>query len=110
MRLASGIAPIRQYLDAGVRVGLGVDGSASNDSSNMAYEVTLAMKLSRLKMGLRPQEGPESILSVSDPLRAAEWLTARETLEMATRGGAEVLVRADIGHGTSNRRTQRIRS
>ncbi len=98
MRLASGAAPIRKYLDAGVKVGLGVDGSASNDSSSMTYEVTLAMKLARLKMGLRPPEGPETILSASDPLRASEWVTARDTLEMATRGGAAVLGRDDIGH------------
>jgi 8-oxoguanine deaminase len=97
MRLASGIAPIKQYLAAGVKVGLGVDGSASNDGSNLLVEVREAMLLARLKMGLRPPEGPETVLSTSDPLRAREWMTAREALEIATRGGAAVLGRSDIG-------------
>jgi cytosine/adenosine deaminase-related metal-dependent hydrolase len=97
MRLASGIAPVRKYLDAGVKTGLGVDGAASNDGSNMLVEVREAMLLARLKMGLRPPEGPETLLSTSDPLRASEWMTARESLEIATRGGAEVLGRSDIG-------------
>ena len=98
MRLASGIAPVKKYRDAGVRVGIGVDGSASNDCNHMLGEVRLAMLLARLKMGLLPAEGPQTVLSTSDPLRAAEWMTAREALEIATRGGAEVLMRADIGH------------
>jgi 8-oxoguanine deaminase len=97
MRLASGIAPVRKYLTAGVKVGLGVDGSASNDCSNLLLEVREALLLARLKMGLRPPEGPETVLSTSDPLRASEWMTARETLEMGTRGGAAVLGRDDIG-------------
>jgi cytosine/adenosine deaminase-related metal-dependent hydrolase len=97
MRLASGIAPVKKYLGAGVKVGLGVDGSASNDGSNLLLEVRQAMLLARLKMGLRPPEGPETVLSTSDPLRAKEWMTAREALEIATRGGAAVLGRSDIG-------------
>jgi cytosine/adenosine deaminase-related metal-dependent hydrolase len=97
MRLASGIAPVKKYLAAGVKTGLGVDGSASNDGSNLLVEVREAMLLARLKMGLRPPEGPESLLSTSDPLRANEWMTARESLEIATRGGAAVLGRSDIG-------------
>jgi 8-oxoguanine deaminase len=98
MRLASGIAPVQQYRDAGVKVGLGVDGSASNDSSNMLLEVRQAMLLARLKIGLLPPEGPRTVLSTSDPLRQGEWTTARDALEIATRGGAEVLGRSDIGH------------
>ncbi len=98
MRLASGIAPVKAYRDAGAKVGLGVDGSASNDSSNMMAEVRQAMLLARLKIGLRPPEGPMTILSTSDPLRRDEWVTARDVLEIATRGGAEVLGRNDIGH------------
>jgi 8-oxoguanine deaminase len=98
MRLASGIAPVKKYLDAGVKVGIGVDGSASNDSSNMLAEVRQAMLLARLRMGLLPPEGPQSVLSTSDPLRAAEWMTARQALELATRGGASVLGRDDVGH------------
>jgi len=97
MRLASGIAPVKKYLDAGVKTGLGVDGSASNDGSNLLVEVREAMLLARLKMGLLPPEGPQTVLSTSDPLRASEWMTARQALEMATLGGAAVLGRLDIG-------------
>lgn len=97
MRLASGIAPVKKYLDAGVKTGLGVDGSASNDGSNLLLETRLALLLARLKMGLLPPEGPRTVLSTSDPLRAAEWMTARQALEMATLGGAAVLGRSDIG-------------
>ena len=97
MRLASGIAPVKKYRRHGVKVGLGVDGSASNDSSNMLIEVREAMLLARLKMGLWPPEGPMSVLSTSHPLRDKEWMTAREVLEIATLGGAQVLGRSDIG-------------
>jgi cytosine/adenosine deaminase-related metal-dependent hydrolase len=99
MRLGSGIAPIKKYLAAGVKVGLGVDGSASNDSSNMMLEVRTAFLLARVKMGLLPPEGPSKYmnLSQSHPKRAAEWMTAREVLELATLGGARVLGRSDIG-------------
>jgi len=97
MRLASGIAPTKKYLDTGVRTGLGVDGSASNDCSNMLLEARMALLLGRLKIGLLPPEGPQTVLSTSDPLRADEWLTARQVLEMATLGGAAVLGRSDIG-------------
>jgi len=89
MRLASGIAPVRDYLAAGVKVGLGVDGSASNDSSHMLAEVRQAMLLSRLR------EGITGFSLTNDPTR--KLMTARETLLLATRGGAEVLGRADIG-------------
>ena len=82
---------------AGVRTGLGVDGSASNDGSNLLLEVREAMLLARLKIGLLPPEGPKTVLSTSDPLRAGEWMTARDVLEMATIGGASVLGRSDIG-------------
>lgn len=86
MRLASGIAPVRRYLDAGVRVGLGVDGSASNDSSHMLAEARQALLLSRLGISARPDvHGPGPLLS------------ARQALEMATRGGAAVLGRDDLG-------------
>jgi 8-oxoguanine deaminase len=97
MRLASGIAPVKKYRDAGVRTGLGVDGSASNDDNNLLLEVRQAMLLARLKIGLLPPEGPQTVLSTSDPLRAAEWMTAREALEIGTIGGAAVLNRTDIG-------------
>jgi cytosine/adenosine deaminase-related metal-dependent hydrolase len=97
MRLASGIAPVKKYLAAGVRVGLGVDGSASNDASNILLEARQAMLLARLQIGLLPPEGPQTLLSTSDPLRRDEWMTAREALEIATRGGAAVLGRSDIG-------------
>ncbi len=88
MRLASGIAPIRRYMLAGVKVGLGVDGSASNDSSNMLAEVRQAMLLARLELGLR---------TAGRPIAESEWMAARQVLELATVGGAEVLGRSDIG-------------
>ncbi len=82
MRLASGVAPLREYLDAGVRVGLGVDGSASNDGSNLLGEARQALLAARVRTAL---EGGGSLLS------------ARTVLEIATRGGAAVLGRDDIG-------------
>jgi 8-oxoguanine deaminase len=88
MRLASGIAPLRQYLQAGVKVGLGVDGSASNDGSHMLAEVRQAMLLARLKSGLD---------GASLSSTGGEILTARQALEIATLGGASVLGRKDIG-------------
>lgn len=86
MRLASGIAPVRRYLAAGVRVGLGVDGSASNDSSHMLAEARQAMLLARLGGAVGPEPDGGSAL-----------LSARQTLELATRGGAAVLGRKDLG-------------
>ncbi|MBI4730945.1 MAG: 8-oxoguanine deaminase [Chloroflexi bacterium] len=89
MRLASGIAPIKEYLAAGVKVGLGVDGSASNDGSHMLAEARQAMLLSRLR------EGITGFSLSNDPSRSL--MTAREALRLATRGGAAVLGRSDIG-------------
>jgi cytosine/adenosine deaminase-related metal-dependent hydrolase len=78
MRLASGIAPIGQMRKAGVAVGLGVDGSASNDGAHMMGEARQAMLLARVGFG------PAA-------------MTAREALEIATLGGAKVLNRGDVG-------------
>jgi cytosine/adenosine deaminase-related metal-dependent hydrolase len=78
-RLGSGIAPVRRMLDAGVGVGLGVDGSASNDTSNMLAEARQALLAHRA--GTEPER----------------WITAEEALWMATRGGARCLGRDDIG-------------
>jgi len=89
MRLASGIAPIREYRKAGVNVGLGVDGSASNDGSHLLAEVRQAMLLSRVK------EGITGFSLSADPDRTL--MTARDALYLGTRGGAAVLGRADIG-------------
>jgi cytosine/adenosine deaminase-related metal-dependent hydrolase len=77
-RLGSGIAPARELLDGGVRVGLAVDGSASNDSGNMLAEVRQALLMTRARLG------PAA-------------MTAREALRLATRGGAACLGRDDIG-------------
>jgi cytosine/adenosine deaminase-related metal-dependent hydrolase len=89
MRLASGIAPVKQYRAAGVNVGLGVDGAASNDGSHLLGEVRNAMLLSRVKDGITGYS-----LS-NDPNR--KLMTAREALYLGTRGGAAVLGRKDIG-------------
>jgi 8-oxoguanine deaminase len=97
MRLASGIAPVKAYVDAGVKVGIGLDGSASNDGNHMLNEVRQAMLLARLKIGLLPPTGPQTLLSTSHPLRRKEWMTARQALEIATLGGAAVLGRDDVG-------------
>jgi 8-oxoguanine deaminase len=86
MRLASGIAPILRYLTRGVDVGLGVDGSASNDSSHMLAEARQALLLSRMGSAVTQEIEEHRGL-----------LTARQTLEMATLGGAKVLGRSDIG-------------
>ena len=83
MRLASGMAPVGRYLEAGVPVGLGVDGSASNDSSHMLGEARQAMLLNRLAVSPGIGEGP--------------LLSARTALQLATVGGARVLGRDDIG-------------
>lgn len=88
MRLASGIAPLREFMKAGVKVGLGMDGSASNDGSHLLAEARQAMLLARLRAGL---EGA-SLSSTG-----GEILTARQALELATLGGAAVLGRKDIG-------------
>ncbi len=89
MRLASGIAPVRRMLDAGVPVGLGVDGSASNDGAQLLAEARQAMLLARVVRALEPfgcDHGPAE-------------MTARDVLALATRGGARLLGRShDIGH------------
>jgi cytosine/adenosine deaminase-related metal-dependent hydrolase len=77
-RLGSGIAPVRAMRDAGVKLGLGVDGSASNDAGNLVAEARMALLLQRVARG-------------------ADAMSAREVLEIATLGGAQVLGRGDLG-------------
>jgi 8-oxoguanine deaminase len=95
MRLASGIAPVVAWRDQGVRVGLGVDGSASNDAGHILGEARQAMLLQRV--------APDRYLSVEPGGRGgfagdASTMSARQALELATRGGAAVLGRDDIGY------------
>jgi 8-oxoguanine deaminase len=98
MRLASGIAPVRRMLDAGVPVGLGVDGSASNDAAHLLGEARQALLLARVGRSLAPPTlGPDGQLRPGCDLGPAE-MTARDALAIATRGGARVLGRDDIGH------------
>jgi len=78
LRLGAGVAPVRELVDAGVRVGLGVDGSASNERSDLFAEVKQALLVARGRGG-------------------GGAMTAREALRLGTRGGAQVLRRADIG-------------
>ncbi|QOL81571.1 8-oxoguanine deaminase [Pseudooceanicola spongiae] len=84
-RLGSGIAPVREMRDAGVNVGLGVDGSASNDAGNIVAEARQSMLLQRVSRG-------------------ADAMSAREALEIATRGGADVLGRPDCGRLATGKR------
>jgi 8-oxoguanine deaminase len=97
MRLASGIAPIRKMLNAGVPVGLGVDGSASNDAAHMVNEARQAMLLARVGRAMQPPEQRDGKTFFGCDLGPAE-MTARDALKLATRGGAAVLGRTDIGH------------
>jgi cytosine/adenosine deaminase-related metal-dependent hydrolase len=95
MRLASGIAPVIALRNQGAPVGIGVDGSASNDGAHLLGEARQAMLLQRV--------APDRYLSEAPGGRGgfagkASAITAREALEMATLGGAKVLGRGDIGH------------
>ena len=97
MRLASGIAPVRQMLNAGVPVGLGVDGSASNDGANMLAEARQALLLARLRKSLEAPHTDAQGRTVFGCDTAPMEMTARDALRVATRGGAQVLGRSDIG-------------
>jgi cytosine/adenosine deaminase-related metal-dependent hydrolase len=97
MRLASGIAPVRQMLNAGVPVGLGVDGSASNDAAHMLNEARQAMLLARLRKSLEAPQMDVQGQAIYGCDTAPMEMTARDALRLATRGGAEVLGRTDIG-------------
>ncbi len=97
MRLGSGIAPVRRMLEAGVPVGLGVDGCASNDAAHMVNEARQALLLARVGRALRPPEVRDGRTFFGCDLGPAE-MTARDALALATRGGAQVLGRGDIGH------------
>jgi cytosine/adenosine deaminase-related metal-dependent hydrolase len=85
LRLGAGVAPVRKLLDAGVRVGLGVDGTASNERSDLLFDVKQALLVARGRGG-------------------GGALTARDALRLGTRGGADVLRRDDIGSIARGRR------
>ncbi len=95
MILASGIAPVVQWRDAGVKVGLGVDGSASNDGNHMIGEARQAMLLQKVAPDRYLSEKPGGRGGFAGNPKA---LTARQSIELATRGGADVLGRDDVGH------------
>jgi cytosine/adenosine deaminase-related metal-dependent hydrolase len=78
LRLGAGVAPVRDYVEAGIRVGLGVDGTASNERGDLLHEVKQALLVAR------GRDGPRA-------------MTAREALRLGTRGGASVLGRDDLG-------------
>ena len=94
MRCGQGIAKIREMLDAGVTCGLGVDGSASNDTSNLFLEARLAQMLQRVAPHRYLSEAPGGRGGFGGTPGA---MSAREALDMATRGGARLLGRDDIG-------------
>jgi cytosine/adenosine deaminase-related metal-dependent hydrolase len=97
MRLASGIAPVRRLLDAGVPVGLGVDGSASNDSGDLLALARQALLLARVGRSLAPPEQDAQGRPRYGCDAGPAEMTARDVLALATRGGARVLGRSDIG-------------
>jgi cytosine/adenosine deaminase-related metal-dependent hydrolase len=94
MILASGIAPVVAWRQAGVAVGLGVDGSASNDGNDLLGEARQAMLLQKVAPARYLSQEPGGRDGFAGDARA---MTARQALELATRGGAAVLGRDDIG-------------
>ncbi len=100
MRLASGIAPIRKMVDAGVPVGLGVDGSASNDAAHLLNEARQAMLLARVGRAMQAPEIRDGRTFLGCDLGPAE-MTPRDALRLGTRGSAAVLGRVrDVGQIT----------
>jgi len=97
MRLASGIAPVRKMINAGVPVGLGVDGSASNDAAHMVNEARQTMLVARLRKSLEAPQVDAKGKTIFGCDTAPMEMTARDALRLATRGGADVLGRKDIG-------------
>jgi 8-oxoguanine deaminase len=102
MRLASGIAPVRRLLDAGVAVGLGVDGSASNDAAQMVNEARQALLLARVGRAMQAPELRQDAQGRTQAVYGCDLgpaeMTVRDALALATSGGARVLGRNDIGH------------
>jgi cytosine/adenosine deaminase-related metal-dependent hydrolase len=101
LRLGAGVAPVRELLDAGAPVGLGVDGSASNERSDLLFEVKQALLVARGRGGARGAAGAPvfrpGVAGFAGDASSPRAMTAREALRLGSRGGAAVLGRDDIG-------------
>ena len=102
LRLGAGVAPVRELVDAGAPVGLGVDGSASNERSDLFFEVKQALLVARGRGG--PHGFPPGDTGFAGVASSPSAMTVREALGLGTRGGAAVLGREDIGQLSPGKR------